>query len=90
MNVLKPPKACDPWATYTASRLPDQSLSAAGERIMALIRKGPPPTFGQLQDATGLNRISLEREIATLRHMELLKARLLPGGEKGFVPFQDP
>jgi predicted transcriptional regulator len=90
MDVLTPPKGCDPWATYTATRLKDQALSPAGEKIMAVVRDRHPVRLGELMEATGLERAALEREMATLRHMELLTAVQLPDGDKGFGPFGVP
>ena len=87
MDALSPPRTCDPWATYTASRLKEQALSPAGERIVERIRMEPRPTFEELMELTGLDAKALEREIAALRHAELLKAVILPGGKRGFAPF---
>lgn len=88
MDVLSPPRTCDPWAVFTASRLKEQRLSPCGEKIVGRVRLEPRPTFEELMQITGLEAKALEREIAALRHAELIKAVMLPGGEKGFAPFQ--
>ncbi len=89
MDVLSPPRTCDPWATFTASRIKEQVASPVGEKILERIRVEPRPTFEELMQVTGLDAKALEREIAALRHAELLKAVMLPGGKKGFAPFRD-
>jgi predicted transcriptional regulator len=90
MDALSPAKACDPWATYTASRLKDQTLNPHQEAIMGLIAQQGPVTLGQLLAVTGLKQAELEREMAALRHMELLRATPTPGGGKVFLGFKDP
>jgi hypothetical protein len=90
MDALSPPKACDPWATYTASRLKDQTLNPHQEAILGLIAQQGPVTLDQLLAVTGLKQVELEREMAALRHMELLRATPAPGGGKVFLGFKDP
>lgn len=90
MDALNPPKACDPWATYTVSRLKDQGLNPNQEAILGLIGKEGHVTMEQLLAATGLKQVDLEREMAALRHMELFRATPSPGGGKVFLGFKDP
>lgn len=87
MDVLSPPRKCDPWAVYTARGLKDHAVSWVGNKILERIRTQPWPSFEELLETTGVDPHSLEREIAALRHAELLKAVILPGGKKGFAPF---
>jgi hypothetical protein len=82
IDVLSPAKTCDPWATYTASRLTDQELTPAQESILLLVRKKGQANLQELLDHTGLQQKQLEREIATLRHMELVRGALTPQREK--------
>lgn len=89
MDALSPAKACDPWATYTASRLTDQTLNPHQEAILGLIARQGPVTMAELLAATGLKQAELEREMAALRHMELLRATPVPGGGKVFLGFKD-
>lgn len=89
MDALSPSRTCDPWATYTAKRLKDQVLSPVGEKIYERISREPRPTFEELMELTGLDARDLEREIAALRHAELLKAVRLPDGKKAFAPFSE-
>jgi hypothetical protein len=90
MDTLSPAKSCDPWATYTASRLKDQSLNPSQEAILGLIADKGHVTMAQLLEVTGLRQADLEREMAALRHMELLRATPVPGGGKVFLGFRDP
>jgi hypothetical protein len=87
MDALSPAKSCDPWAIYTASRLPEQDLNPRQERIMELLRSRGRATARELGRAAELEGAELERELAALRHMELLRAA--PDGEGGkvFEPF---
>ncbi len=89
-DVMNPAKACDPWATYTASRLGDQTLNPHQEAILALIAKQGPSSLEALRKATGLDQSYLERELAALRHMELIRAAPVAGGGKVILGFKDP
>jgi hypothetical protein len=91
MDALSPIRTCDPWAVYTASRLPEQIISQAQKAILDVIddRQGQA-TAEELMAGTGLNLKELEREIATLRHMKKLRAAPTPGGDKVFLRFSGP
>ena len=90
MDVLSPAKTCDPWATYTASRLTNQELNPAQESILMALRKMGQATIKQILEITGLDQKQFEREIAALRHMELIQGALTPQGEKVLKLFEDP
>jgi predicted transcriptional regulator len=90
MDAMNPAKSCDPWATYTASRLPDQVLNPDQEKIMALIKEQGEVSLDELIQATGLDMESLKREIASLRHMEKLRGKRLPDGSALFCSFDTP
>lgn len=89
MDALSPARTCDPWATYTASRLTDQELNAAQESILLLLQKKGQASLRELLEGTGLELKQLEKEIAALRHMELIRGALTPEKEKVFKPFAD-
>ncbi len=89
MDALSPARTCDPWATYTASRLGEQTLNPTQEKIMATIEEKRRATPEDLIQATGLDWPELERELAALRHMELVRATPVPGGGKLFCRFDD-
>ncbi|MBU1274657.1 MAG: MarR family transcriptional regulator [Proteobacteria bacterium] len=89
IDALSPAKTCDPWATYTASRLDTQELNPAQEVILKLIAQQGHATLAELMKATGLDEAALMREIAALRHMELIRGAMMPGGGRAFKLFKD-
>lgn len=89
MDALSPAKTCDPWATYTASRLPEQTLNPRQEQIMALLRRQREATREALMDELGLPWGEVEREVAALRHMEMIRGHLKPDKSRVFRAFGD-
>lgn len=89
MDVLSPAKTCDPWATYTASRLTNQELNPAQESILTILKKKGQAGWNELMQDSGLDQKQLEREIAALRHMELVRGALTPEREKVLKLFDD-
>jgi len=89
IDAISPAKTCDPWATYTASRLDTQELNAAQETILKLIGEQGHASLADLIKATGLEEAALMREIASLRHMELVRGAMMPDGGKAFKHFKD-
>lgn len=90
MDALSPAKTCDPWATYTSSRLKDQTLTPQQQAILDLIDQKGPVTPEQVMSATGLKSAELERCVAALRHMEMLRGAPRPGGGKVLLRFNSP
>jgi len=88
IDAISPAKTCDPWATYTASRLDTQELSPGQEAILACIDQKGEATFEELLAYTGLDEKDLTRQFASLRHMELASAAQRPGNQKVFVRFE--
>jgi len=89
MDALSPTRVCDPWAVYLGSRQVEQILSPAQEKIMGLLRQHKALVPEELRRLSGLTAKELEREIAALRHMELLRAAQTPDGGKVFKQFGD-
>jgi predicted transcriptional regulator len=83
IDAISPAKTCDPWATYTASRLDNQDLTPHQETILTSIDQRGDASPEELMAATGLDEKDLMREIAALRHMELVKATPRPRGQAG-------
>ena len=84
MVALSPPKACDPWAVYSAKSFSDNSgetttLTEIQQRIVDILAKtdGIEPELLAKELAIPLSE--LEREMATLRHMEKVRAKLRSG-----------
>lgn len=79
MDAVSPPKACDPWAIYNAK----SSLGAGGNTtaalsdkqndILAELKKADGVELEVLCGRVGLKLPELERELATLHHMEMVK-----------------
>jgi hypothetical protein len=89
MDALSPVRGCDPWAVHSAKSFEQHTGSSATltpiqtEIIRILEKTGgiePAALLEQLEG--GLTQSQLEREFATLRHME--KARAEKRGAKIF------
>ena len=76
MDALSTVKACDPWAVYTAKSMShnQSSLSAQQEKILAVLKETNGIELEALAGKLGVTLSDLQREIATLRHMEKLRA----------------
>lgn len=85
MDALSPVKACDPWAVYSAKSMSsdDRSLTTLQEKILAVLRETNGIELEPLADKLGISLNELQREIATLRHMEKLRA-VMDGDRKVF------
>jgi len=84
MDVLSPARACDPWAVHSAKSFSRQEgvnaeLSETQKKILNILKETggsePHNIAAQLQ----IKPSDLEREIATLRHMEKLRGKLVEG-----------
>jgi len=79
MDILSPPKACDPWAVHSAQtflkgkdRL--STLTPLQLTIVKYIEKKGEATLEELIQNLDLTEQVLRREFAVLRHMEVLRA----------------
>ncbi|MGD8368360.1 MAG: hypothetical protein PVG78_11995 [Desulfobacterales bacterium] len=84
IDALSPAKACDPWAVYAASSFSKQEgatvqTTEIQSRILELLKEtgGAEPAI--LSEKLRITTADLEREIATLRHMEKVRAELREG-----------
>lgn len=78
MDILSPPKACDPWAVYTArSSLQGQdkfsALTPVQRRIADYVKGKGEATAEEIMENLNLTEQELRREFAVLRHMEVLR-----------------
>lgn len=81
MDTLSPAKACDPWATYSSTRLKEQGgveLTGIQEKLLALLGESPLEQ-DELARRLGLGLEECKREFATLRHMEMVGASKVDG-----------
>ncbi len=84
MDALSPPRACDPWAVYTAKSFTESgtgnvSLSEAQQNILNLLKTHGDTSPDDIAARLDLKPADIEREIATLRHMEKIKGALVDG-----------
>jgi DNA-directed RNA polymerase subunit RPC12/RpoP len=78
MDILSPPKACDPWAVYTArSSLQGEDklsvLTGLQCRIVGFIKDKGGATAEEIIESLNLTEQEFKREFAVLRHMEVLR-----------------
>ena len=84
MRALSPARACDPWAVRSAQTLSklDGDYSTLSEtqtkilRVLAEIGGAPPEVVAQKLE---MSLVELEREFATLRHMEKVRGQMRDG-----------
>ena len=79
MDILSPPKACDPWAVHSAQTFLKgkdklSTLTPLQVRIVDYIRGKGEATIEEIMENLNLAEEILRREFAVLRHMEILKA----------------
>jgi transcription initiation factor IIE alpha subunit len=79
MDILSPPKACDPWAVHSAQTFLKgkeklSNLTPLQTKIVDYIRGKEEVTMEELIENLKLTEKEVRREFAVLRHMEILKA----------------
>lgn len=79
MDILSPPKACDPWAVYSAQTFLKgkdklSTLTPSQLKIVDYIRGKGEATIEEMMEDLNLTEEVLRREFAVLRHMEVLRA----------------
>jgi predicted transcriptional regulator len=79
MDILSPPKACDPLAVHSAKtflkgRDKLSALTPLQLRIVNYIQGKGEATLEEMIENLNLKEEELSREFAVLRHMEILKA----------------
>jgi len=84
MERLSPAKACEPWAVYSAKSFAknqdyESQLTPLQQEILAVLRKEGPTEPERILARFQIEESVLEREIATLRHMEKLRGELKEG-----------
>ena len=79
MDVLSPPKACDPWAVHSAQTFlkgKDKlaTLTPLQLRLVNYLKQKGEATLEELIKNLNLTEGESRREFAVLRHMEILRA----------------
>ncbi len=84
MQALSPARACDPWAVRSAQSLSQldegySHLSGTQAAILQMLKEtgGAEPEL--IAERLELKLSELEREVATLRHMEKVRGELREG-----------
>jgi len=92
MRALSPARACDPWAVRSAQTLSrlDEGFSGLSETqaaILEVLRQTGGLEADALAERLQMKLPELERELATLRHMEKIRGQMRAGptGERGTV-----
>ena len=78
MDILSPPKACDPWAVHSAQTFLKgkdkfSTLTSLQRNIVNYIREKEEATLEEMIENLNLTEEELRREFAVLRHMEILR-----------------
>ena len=84
MDLLSPPKACDPWAVYSAKSFTKgkgqgPELNPVQQKILDVLREEGPTGPKNLSEMLNMKETDLEREFAALRHMEKVRGELKDG-----------
>jgi hypothetical protein len=91
MEILSPPKACDPWAVHSAQTFLKgkdkiSTLTPLQLKIVDYIRREGESSIEEIVPNLNLTEDEFRREFATLRHMELLRGTK-KNGKIVYVPF---
>ena len=86
MDLLSPLRACDPWAVHSAKTFlkrgsPEINFSPVQQKILGILQNKGPQERTDLCERLQIKETDLERDIATLRHMEKIRG-VLRGGKK--------
>ena len=78
MDVLSPPKACDPWAVHSAQTFLKgkdklSTLTPLQMTIVGYIKEKGEVAMEEIITNLNLTEEEFRREFATLRHMEVLR-----------------
>jgi len=93
IDIRYPAKACDPWAVYSATRSREilglegaEGLTELQRAIYEFVRSNGKVTREELMKNFNLAETEFQRQLATLRHCELVRGTK-EGGGIYLVPF---
>lgn len=93
MDVMSPPKACDPWAVYSATRTRQsaglkgvEGLTDEQKDIYEFIKSRGKTNAAEVMARFSMSQRELEKVVATLRHCELVRGQK-EGDKVYLVPF---
>ena len=81
MDIVSPSRACDPWAVYTAKSFSgsEAALTENQRKILQVLEETGGMEPERLAEKLDMSLSYLEREFATLRHMEKVRAQMRNG-----------
>ena len=84
LDALSPVKACDPWAVFSAKSFSKEGGSAlelteTQSKILQILKNTDGVAPEIISENLQIKPSDLEREIATLRHMEKVRGELREG-----------
>ncbi len=80
MDTLSPARTCDPWAVHSAKTMkgpPD--VNERQTEILKILKEEGAIEPARLAERLNVKAADLEREIASLRHMEKVRGELREG-----------
>ena len=84
MDALSPARTCDPWAVHSAKSFAEHTvgsveLTKTQQEILDILKETVEAPLNNLAQQLRIKRSDLEREVATLRHMEKVSGALKNG-----------
>jgi predicted transcriptional regulator len=84
MQTLSPSRACDPWAVLSAQTLAKMDteyakLSETQEQILQVLEETGGAEMEEIAQRLEMDLPAIERELATLRHMEKIRGKMEAG-----------
>jgi hypothetical protein len=84
IDALSPAKACDPWAVYSAKSFSKKDgtrieITETQSKILQVLKETGGEEPKVIVERLQIKLLDLEREIATLRHMEMVRGELREG-----------
>jgi hypothetical protein len=83
MDALSPTRTCDPWAVHSAKQLGERTgglqTNPLQNKILEVLTETGGIEPGALAQRLGIKPVELDRETASLRHMEKIRAELRQG-----------
>jgi len=84
MDILSPAKACDPWAVHSAKSFSKEggsnvAVTETQLKILKVLKETGGAEPEVILERLQMKPSDLEREFATLRHMEKVRAELREG-----------
>ena len=84
MDALSPTRSCDPWAVHSAKNLEIKGgatleVNQTQQEILKVLKETGGLEPGLLSAQLNLTQTELERQLASLRHMEKVRAEMRDG-----------